>query len=521
MIFYELETKIGLLSIYSILVLSAYLFFIRRQEKKSLYLLVGGSLCLRLLMCFLDPYLHEWDERFHALVAKNMMDNPLRPMLYTQPVIDYNYESWCCNHIWLHKQPLFLWQMALSMGLFGVNEIALRLPSALLGTLSIPMIYQIVQYWSKEKNIAFITAFLAASFFYHLELISGRYGMEHNDLAFYFYLTASIWAWTKYWHLKDIKWAIGVGCFVGCAIMNKWLTGLLVYAGWSWMQLIHPQLLKSVKIYGHFSFAIISSLMVALPWQLYISIQFPEESAWEYQLNARHVTEVIEGHSGDAFFYINKMNEHYGIYLCIFLILGLIIQIFRIAKNKEESSLLVMGILFFSFFNFIVKSKVSGFLFPISAFFFMWIAIGLHQTIQTIHPLKFINKIPIRLCLFLTTTLWGVYLLSFNNVARYRADDNIIRNEKIANTQTFKNLDLPHQKDKQLVLFNTKTMQQVELMFYQDCSAYAWFPKQEVFEKLEQNQAYTLMVFPNHNEQVLPSYILKSTNTKILNPVIK
>lgn len=61
-----------------------------------------------------------------------MMSKPLAPMLRTEPVLDYNYKDWSNNHIWLHKQPLFLWQMAISMKIFGVNEFGLRFPSAFL-----------------------------------------------------------------------------------------------------------------------------------------------------------------------------------------------------------------------------------------------------------------------------------------------------------------------------------------------------------------------------------------------------
>src|SRR4051812_1318969 len=92
-------------------------------------LLTVLGLALRCYMAGLDPFLHEWDECFHALVARNMMDHPLVPMLRKGQLLPYDYQQWVGNTVWLHKQPLFLWQMALSMKLFGVSEFALRLPS--------------------------------------------------------------------------------------------------------------------------------------------------------------------------------------------------------------------------------------------------------------------------------------------------------------------------------------------------------------------------------------------------------
>ena len=67
----------------------------------------------------LDPYLHPWDERFHAVVAKRMLDDPFTPRLYPDTVVAADYGEWDRAHVWLHKQPLFMWCMSLSMAVFG------------------------------------------------------------------------------------------------------------------------------------------------------------------------------------------------------------------------------------------------------------------------------------------------------------------------------------------------------------------------------------------------------------------
>lgn len=65
---------------------------------------------LRISAILIDPFLHPWDERFHALVARNMIDNPFVPILRVNPITtNFDPNMWCCNHIWLHKQPLFMW----------------------------------------------------------------------------------------------------------------------------------------------------------------------------------------------------------------------------------------------------------------------------------------------------------------------------------------------------------------------------------------------------------------------------
>ena len=102
----------------------------------SLVLIILAGLLLRIFVST-DMYLHDWDERFHALVAKNLMEHPLLPTLYDNPVLAYDYTAWNMNHIWVHKQPAPLWIMALSMKLFGISTWAMRLPSILFSTSAI------------------------------------------------------------------------------------------------------------------------------------------------------------------------------------------------------------------------------------------------------------------------------------------------------------------------------------------------------------------------------------------------
>jgi len=123
-------------------IVSVPFFEFRKHKTPALVLLVLGALFIRLFISFMDPFLHGWDEQFHALVAKNLMNDPFKPLLLKDPLLPYSYKNWTENHIWLHKQPLFLWQIALSFKLFGPTEFALRLPSILMSTFVIVFIYK-------------------------------------------------------------------------------------------------------------------------------------------------------------------------------------------------------------------------------------------------------------------------------------------------------------------------------------------------------------------------------------------
>src|SRR4051812_26167647 len=203
-----------------------------RASRSAFVLLLLGGLGLRLAVARLDPYLNLWDEQFHALVAKNLIHHPLRPTLYERPLLPFDFWDWTHNHVWLHKQPLFLWQIALSLRVFGVNELAVRLPSVLLSTAVLAIVLRLGTLMLSARA-GFYAALLAVSGWFGLDLVSGHAVTDHNDVAFLFYVAASLWAWAEMSRARTVRWAVLVGVFAGLAVLVKWLTGLLVFSGWA------------------------------------------------------------------------------------------------------------------------------------------------------------------------------------------------------------------------------------------------------------------------------------------------
>ena len=141
---YTISQKLWLLA-GLLLALASIISFAFDKKRWSLALLTAGGFCLFVFAAISTPFLYCWDERFHALVAKNCMDHPFSPTLYSEWPIDNVYPegswsetSWHHGYVWLHKQPLFLWQIALCFKLFGVSLFTLRLPSVIMATMMIP-----------------------------------------------------------------------------------------------------------------------------------------------------------------------------------------------------------------------------------------------------------------------------------------------------------------------------------------------------------------------------------------------
>jgi len=125
-----METTIIIVT-FALLVLS-FSFFKKSNFSYSVLALIVSGLLFRIFSA-LDPFLHAWDERYHALVAKNLLKHPLLPTLYDTPLLDQDL-LWVGGHIWLHKQPLTLWLISGSIYLFGNTDFAIRIPSIVLST---------------------------------------------------------------------------------------------------------------------------------------------------------------------------------------------------------------------------------------------------------------------------------------------------------------------------------------------------------------------------------------------------
>lgn len=463
-----------------------------------LIILMFIGLIIRLYMAQLDPFLHPWDERFHALVARNMMDNPLVPMLNKQPFEGYDPTAWCCNHIWVHKQPLFLWQMALSMKLFGVSEFTMRLPSAIMGTLMIACLYRISYIYTHNRTIALIAATLLCFSNFQLQLISGIMGMDHNDLALQFYVLASIWAYAEYQHHPQWYWIVLIGLFAGGAILNKWLIGLSVFLGWGLNCLVDIFKTKQLKSIWPFLIALLVCIIVFVPWQLYIIHNWPDLAWHEYEFNQRHITEALEGHVGTSWFYIGAAPMMFGYIVCWFIPLGLVMAILNKSYTKSLLiSILPLSLFVFCFFSFIVKTKVEAHIFFIAPLFMLFAAIAIYKLIG--QYLKWYVCLPLYLALVYDASRPEFFV-------NYLKTNAVERQANIHRTQVYKTLHQHLTSDIKIVL-NVSDFEEIPLMFYQNDLRVVGCWIDEITMKTLADNKIKIAAFEDHGRNVLPNYV--------------
>ncbi len=151
------------------------------------------------------PNAYVFDEVYHAFTAKQyILGNPAAWEWWTVPPPGVAYE-------WTHP-PVAKEIMAVSMKILqSENSWAYRLPGALLGILSILLVYLIAKEIFKNEPISLLSAFLFS--IDGLNFVQSRTGM--NDIYIVtFSLVSLLFFLKKRWLLSSI--------FLGLAIASKW-----------------------------------------------------------------------------------------------------------------------------------------------------------------------------------------------------------------------------------------------------------------------------------------------------------
>ena len=100
------------------------------------------------------------------------------------------------------------------MKVFGVTEFAIRFPSVIMCSLWSRLLTGPVKLLAGESTGYFAALFSGTSY-YLLTLVSGKQPVDHNDVSFLFFVSASLWSWVEYSVLAKWRWILWTGLFAG------------------------------------------------------------------------------------------------------------------------------------------------------------------------------------------------------------------------------------------------------------------------------------------------------------------
>lgn len=436
-----------------------------------------------------DLYLHPWDERYHALVAKNMIETPLKPMLYKNPILPYEYKNWAANHVWVHKQPLPLWVMAGSISLFGCHEWSLRLPSVILTCLGVLLTFLIGK-TIYNKRIGFIAAFFYSINGLIIELSGGRIATDHIDVFFLFLIELAVWMALKYAITNHRIYTIFCAGITGLAILTKWLPALIVLPVWI-LFVFHFKKVSPKKAFVDFMLLLMTIVAVALPWQIYIRTAFPLEAAWENAFNYKHIFEALEGHSGSLFYHFDRMRMQFGeiVYLPL---LWLLYKTIKRRSNLIRWALCIWIFIPYLFFSFVETKMKAYTIFAAPALF---IVIALFWNYLYVYKKIFTYK-------YLVYIILGLLLLLPIRYTLERVKPFEIRGRSpqwVKQIKSLKKMNL----SPNTVIFNMD--HPIETMFYTDFTAYENIPDEHTIKYLL-DKGYEIYIWDDSN---LPPFIRK------------
>ena len=185
------------------------------MNRKFFPVIIVASAILFFIPFLGSVHLFDWDEINFAESAREMLVTGN----FSRVQIDF--------HPFWEKPPLFFWMQALSMKLFGINEFAARFPNALIGILTLLMLYLVGKRLYNEKfGLIWALAYLG-SFLPHLYFKSGIIDPFFNFFIFLsvIFLAKSI---KETGSKKGFKYALLSGISIGLATLTKGPVGLLV-----------------------------------------------------------------------------------------------------------------------------------------------------------------------------------------------------------------------------------------------------------------------------------------------------
>jgi len=470
----------------------AFLSYRKLNFSKTLLLILTAGLLLRIYVSS-DQYLHKWDERYHALVAKNFLKHPLKPTLYDTPVFPVTPENWGANHVWLEKGPIPLWAIAISLKLFGMNEFVVRIPSIILSLLAVYLTF-LIGIEMFDKRVALLAAFLHSINGMAIELVGGRISSDHVETFFIFFIELAIYfAVCRIKYKKNNFLPVLIGFSAGLAFLSKWSPALIVFAAYLIGMLVSDKFkLRDVII--DLSFSIASFLFTVLPWILYIHFWFPEEFSWVLKKFLFALYQPVDGHQGPWYFYIHYIGITFG----ELIYLPLLLSVIKMIKGKPDWRMFLLTVWWLIpviIFSLAVSKRLTYLMLSAPAFI---LVLSYYWMYFFDRRKKF--RYP-----------WLVYLLLIGLLAS--PVNFCITRTKVFNIREFspawavelKKIAWKYNPSEKIVLFNID--HNIEAMYYTGLTVYNFLPTQSDADRITR-MGYRVII--NQNEKAVEKNPLKN-----------
>ena len=453
-------------------------FFLRGKPKLVFFLIIALAFIPRLWLIN-NPLLGNNDEKYHALVSKHLVADPSVPKLYLNPVLPFELNNYTGNHIWLSKPPVSMWLMATSIYVFGNHVISVRLFSLILSILSMVLLFYMGRelFGIKEGLIAMFFLAIHGTF---IELGAGEISSDHVDVCFLFLTLATIYFAIKL-ASNTILYSLLVGLSFGLLFLTKYQASFIILPI-LFIIIIHKKTLR--QIISQLITIVLVSTAIVLPWLFYVYNSFPTEFIAMKNALMAPFSEVIQGHSGPWYYYIDKIGKLFG----EFVFIALLVVFIKFIKNQTWQMWILLLWILVPLLGFsISETKRFTYILIIAPAIFLLIGYFINQKIKLSFYPNWLQTI-IYIGLIALPIRFSIERVDYftDHTATYTAE-RAWKNE-------LKNFSKTVQAEK-TIIFNSEKY--IEVMFYSDFTAYPTMPAKEVLESLK-SEGFTCYEFKNN-----------------------
>lgn len=296
-----------------------------------------------------------WDESRQAINAIEMSD-------YGNPLIT-TFEGEV--DLWNTKPSLLAATQALSMRIFGINEFALRLPTALSAVILCLFIFHFFVSQFKSVLGGIVAVFVLLSFSGY----NGYHGVRTGDFEGFLALfsTAYLIAFFLYVESNNQKYLHWFGLFLVLTVLSKGVAGLMFAPGLAIYLALEGKLLRILSSQRFWATILVSASTILL-YYLYRNIHNPGYllAVYDNELGGRF-GKVVEGHRGEWNYYISALFSNRASPWILLYPLGLLFWVYKLRTDRIFSK----PILYFSllticwlFFISTAKTKIEWYDFP-------------------------------------------------------------------------------------------------------------------------------------------------------------
>ena len=302
--------------------------------------------------------------------------------------------------MWNTKPPLMIWSQVFFMKIIGVNELAIRLPSAIAAFLTCCALIFFTMKYLKSFWLGFIAVFVLITTQGYIQVHASRTG-DYDCLVTLFTTLQAIFIFL-YCENKKNKYLYLFFIATTCAVLTKSITGLMFLPAMAIYCAIVKMLVPTLKN-KHFYIGLSLFIIVALGYYFVREFQNPGYllAVYDNELGGRFL-DVKENHQQDFWFYFNRQIESEFNYWHLLLPCGVLIGF--VLKNKLINRLTLLLVLLTTSFLLIIssaKTKIEWYDLPLYPFYAIIVAFIIHFVFEAlkknpwiIQQIKF-NAIPL------------------------------------------------------------------------------------------------------------------------------